>query len=335
MLDALSDIGGKSVDWWFIYKLPAGARAAGDSTAKMPSVTTGQEYLYYDSGDKTGLGLSSHRIEAPNSALSRTLAALFEAAEKPGSNVGWIAYNEEAPTHGVANALAGAGEAVSNGILGFDRQANCGLWLVHTVPNYPRVGQAALPKSERGREHSFFCVTLRSFAAANRIARHMLRCHKPQIYAARIPDAIPVSGEIYALAKGEQPDRELSAVAYSFRTRQGRKFYAVARSRNWRGDFWHDLVGPKLKADFNHGTARRRQTDGVPPASMDLSLVGADYVWSNGGEPVRWTVSELPQWICVGDIGRRRGSNRIAGGAVCFNDPRLWLALQTLQRPGL
>jgi len=81
MLSAKSDLSFTDVDWWFMYKLPKGCGTDNNTTL-------GNEYLYFQSGQKTPLSLSINNLgNGPQGALFNTLQQLFES-QNP--NVGWI-----------------------------------------------------------------------------------------------------------------------------------------------------------------------------------------------------------------------------------------------------
>ena len=147
MLSAKSDLSSTNVDWWFMYKLPKGCGPEG-------KVSLGNEYLYFQSGQKTALSLSSNKLgNGPQGALFNTLQQLFES-QSP--NVGWIHYNDEYPASMQnsdfppnvpakfysQNARASdRGKPVDHGhnghckgTLAFDLESDTAFWLSHSTP---------------------------------------------------------------------------------------------------------------------------------------------------------------------------------------------------------
>lgn len=343
VVDALSDGSGKPVDWWFIYKLPRGPRrrkaqeggSRGGSRSGprggSAAASGGLEYLYYEGGDKSGLHISANRLDAKKSALSRTVTAILGQRPEPGGDAGWILYNTEPPSRRASTGAERHADCHSKGVLWFDRRANQGLWLVHSVPKYPRPEQPSLPRKELERAQLFFCVTLKNYAAANRIARHMLLSQQPTVYARHLPASVPMNSEIYALANGGLGEAASHPSTYSFRSRGGKKFYTAAKASGWRGDFWRDLVAPKLKADIAVEGWRKGVRKRSDKPNLDLDLVGGRQRWGYESDPLQWALSTMPGWVCIGDMGRDRGRVKMSGGAVCFDEPRLWLGLRSIE----
>jgi deoxyribonuclease-2 len=94
MLSAIDD-NGKPIDWWFMYKFPAGLEPKGKPK------TQGNEYLYYDPNPQrppnvSPLYLSPHRLgTGPQGAFYHTLQQLY--ANPDLNSTGWIFYNDEYP----------------------------------------------------------------------------------------------------------------------------------------------------------------------------------------------------------------------------------------------
>src|ERR1700753_1560473 len=84
-VSALSDGRGSAVDWWFVYKLPRGVGPG--------KHTTGDEFLYCDSGWNPELHLSKNKLDENKNAIAQTLRQLFTR----DTNTGYILWNDEIP----------------------------------------------------------------------------------------------------------------------------------------------------------------------------------------------------------------------------------------------
>jgi deoxyribonuclease-2 len=107
---------GKPVDWFFIYKLPAGAQ---DPTGKSSERSTGTEYMYFDSRSAFPLALSKHTITDASSALQKTLAQVY----KKSADSGYIMYNDEQPV-GSMDGRYGH----TKGVLAYDTRTDTDGW---------------------------------------------------------------------------------------------------------------------------------------------------------------------------------------------------------------
>ncbi|HND55388.1 MAG TPA: deoxyribonuclease II family protein, partial [Pirellulaceae bacterium] len=83
---------GNPVDWWFIYKFSK------ESQTDSGVTVTGEEYAYFDSrmaADPKATLVKSPNLIDKESALSRTLNALFSAEGQANRKLGWYCYNDE------------------------------------------------------------------------------------------------------------------------------------------------------------------------------------------------------------------------------------------------
>jgi deoxyribonuclease-2 len=301
MLGALNDKDGSAVDWWFMYKLPDGAKPP---KGKKGPESTGFEYMYYDSESTGQLALSENQLAmpSPQGALFNTLSQLFADECGAGNpDLGWILYNDEIP--GAVSDDGSKGH--TKGVLAFNVKQGSAFWLLHSTPRFPIPWYATFPrlidikrmqqddgtykyivkelqKKEKGaiRENvygqTFLCITLQGIEMAEAIARKMMFLQEPQVYGCCVPESLPKDSFLSQLANdmdkvthGESESSDLT-----FMSRAGRRFRLIARNKYWAKDkavdqdpqdFWIDLVGPHLKANLNVETWRR----GVIPGFED------------------------------------------------------------------
>ncbi|NRA13808.1 MAG: deoxyribonuclease, partial [Crocinitomicaceae bacterium] len=123
MISPLSNQKGKSVDWWFAYKLPMDVGPDSDST--------GFEFLYCDSENDKELKLSPLTLKDEKSAIGITLKQVFSKK----SDIGYVMWNDEIPPS-KKNPTPKNSEAKghSKGILAFSKKSNSGFYLLHSTP---------------------------------------------------------------------------------------------------------------------------------------------------------------------------------------------------------
>jgi len=229
MLSAQSDLNEK-IDWWFIYKLPK-------SCGPKHNPTTGREYLYFQSDQKTPLSLSKNKLgNGPSGALYHTLDQLF-TSQNP--NVGWIHYNDEYPDsiqpadfpnniptkfhRQSKNESANQndhGKPVNHdfnghckGTLAFDLDTNSAFWLSHSTPRIPGLHLADeeasfYPEYADQYAQTFICISLADVSTAQQIAKVLTAQHQPQVFGCKLPDAVTADSklaDLWQLAQGSLP----------------------------------------------------------------------------------------------------------------------------------
>jgi deoxyribonuclease-2 len=333
----LSAIGDNSqpVDWWFIYKVPKDARPSGGA-GPASQKATGYEYAYFDD-QSTALSGSPNLLSTPGSALDATLQQLFAAATD--STFGFIFYNDEFPLE--LNLTNNDDKAHAKGVLAFDLETDSAFWLLHSVPRFSHPAAADFPSDELDYGQTMLCITLKDVATAEAIAQQMLMQQGPQTYGARLPASLPANSVWHNLAAG---NFSLSATPgdITFSSRGGATFRSIAKSRIWGKDMWSDLVGPSLGVDLDVESWRRgaipSDDDSTPgywvadDITIDLQPLGVPYAWQNAKDHAKWAMSleDNDDWVCIADINRQVSQAKRGGGAICFQDSRLWAGLSAI-----
>ncbi|MES9851161.1 MAG: deoxyribonuclease II family protein [Candidatus Thiodiazotropha sp. L084R] len=295
---------GEPVDWWFIYKTP---KHTGTNNNK------GFDFFYFDE-NSNALQLSPVGLDIDNQALSHTLKGLFNASE----NVGYIAYNDEHTDKQKNSSEKGH----CKGILAFDKSTDSAIFLLHSTPRFPANNESTLPIDEEIYGQTFICITLPDYQAANQIAQQMLSQQNPQILteSSRIPSSLNDNEPLSLLFHGSGLSESKQPSTLKFKSKGGKAFLLIAKSRKWGEDFWLDLVSPELNCDLIVETWRR---GAVTPMQDDhshtfdedtLSLKFSTespkvYEWPYTKDHAKWAValknsfSSLP-WVCIADINR-------------------------------
>ena len=322
---------GKNTDWWFIYKLPKGV-----GTKSNP----GDKYLYYDEDSKE-LALSDNKLDGKKGALYATLDQVFNSKSK---DQGYIIYNDEDPDEEGDQHSKGH----CKGILCFNKKEDSAMILLHSVPRFPDKGELLLPKDEFIYGQTFLCITLSDFSVAEDIAKQMLTQQNPEINKdeSSLPKSLDDDSPLAKLynQKGIKESKKPSTV--TFKSKGGKAFKLVAKSKAWNDDFWLDLIGPELDADMDVETWRRGQVnpskekgqdediqDVMEIDLTDLGLKG--YKWKYTKDHSKWGVStkesaKKGKWVCIADINRMISQRKRGGGGICFKEPQLWDSLSKI-----
>lgn len=316
------DENGNAVDWWFAYKVPQLAKDASSPAA------TGYEYVYYD--PKIGRVVKSpYLLTQGKGALDLTLKSIFG---KPDKTSGWILYNDEMPQEAKRTDVGSFGH--TKGVIAFDTASNTAFWLLHSWPKYAAPTAKAMPTPIYGQ--TYLCISL-DLATANQIAQQMVNHQEPQVFLPNVPASLDKKSGLYQLTQKLNPDAPGDSNVIECKSRGGLAFKVIAKNRKWNKDFWNDLVGPTLKADMDVETwirgkiAPTLDSDGIHKIFdvkyIDFSSLGVPWVWSETHDHAKWGLTRGDDWVCVGDINRMVSQEKRGGGAIAFQDNKLWTAL--------
>lgn len=316
------DENGKTVDWWFAYKVPKLAKSADSPTA------TGYEYIYYDA-NVGKVARSPYLLTQEKGALDLTLNSVFS---KPDATTGWILYNDEMPTD--AKRLDSSSFGHTKGVIAFDTASKTALWLLHSWPKFADPMAAGMPTPIYGQ--TYLCLSL-DLATASQIADQMANHQEPQVYVPRIPASLDKKDPLYLLSQPLDTNAKGDADVIDCKSRGGLAFKVIAKNRKWNKDFWNDLVGPTLKADMDVETWIRGKipptldSDGIHKTFdvkyIDLSPLGIPWTWPETHDHAKWGITVDSDWVCVGDINRMVSQEKRGGGTIAFQDQTLWAAL--------
>lgn len=303
------------------YKLPEDVPIDGSQE------TTGLEFLYFDPAGNKPLALVGRRIDAPESALVRTLAQINEKNRSTQRTLGWILYNDEKPDRTENSSSKGH----SKGALVFDQDTDSAFWLLHSWPCFPSLHHAPPPSVEYGQ--TFLCVTLKDFKTAEEIARQMYHQNEPQVYDFRT-DGLAENCWLYKLARNTKSNDQDPPADMHFQSRAGHDFRFLAKNRHWDEDFWIDWVEPRLDANLDIETWRRGKLPGTQDNDGDHTVQDTLYInleplhvkceWHYTKDHSKLSVSETGNWVCVADINRQTSQEKRGGGDIGFQHERLW-----------
>lgn len=350
-LSALNDGHGRSVDWWFVYKLPSGVGPR--------QHTTGDEYLYCDSDWGSDLQLSKMKLHVGRNALADTLEQLFE----DDHHTGYILWNDEIPpTKQDPHPDNNSSKGHTKGVLAFNARSNSGFYLLHSTPRFPAVGQIELPTYEREYGQTFLCVTL-NYATVLQIAEILRSHHEPQVYASR---NLPSDAEspLVKLAHGDHrhPNpKHPGFIDFAFRSRGRNDFRLFAKHKKWSEpahgaaegkDFWNHLVGPALRDNIDVETWRRGKVFSNIDADtkhvtmdvlgINLAAIGLkDYHWPFTKDHAKWASTEHrppgiflrhPGFVVIADINRDITQSKRSGGGLAFQHDGIWKAFKSVMK---
>jgi deoxyribonuclease-2 len=322
---------GQPVDWWFIYKTPEHTGTKNNQ---------GFDFFYYDPVS-AALQLSPVGLDQDNQALGYTLQTVFDAP----TTAGFIIYNDEHVDKQDNNSEKGH----CKGVLAFDKASDSALLLLHSTPRFPADLELTLPGEEKIYGQTFICITLPDYQTANRIAQQMLQQQNPQVLqeSSRIPASLQNDEPLFQLFHGTAINESKQPSTLRLKSKGGKEFLLIAKSRIWGEDFWLDLISPELKCDLVVETWRRGKVTPLQDTRSDTydedlltldfkSLSSSPYEWPYTKDHSKWAAAlknsnNSSPWVCVSDINRMVSQEKRGGGSLCFQEDKLWQALKAAE----
>ncbi len=323
----------QNIDWWFIYKTPKGT---GNKTNK------GFQYFYYEDGS-SALTLSKFTLDQDEGAIYNTFEEIFSA----DSNTGYIVYNDEQTDAEKNNGEKGH----CKGILAFNKSENSAMFLLHSTPRFPAKGEATLPTEEEDYGQTYLCITLPDYNTANLLADQMLAQQNPQVLIedSFLSSDITSDEALYQLFHQTNIAETVYPSIVSFNSAGGKAFKMIAKSKKWGQDLWLDLICADLDVDMNveswrRGTVNKSEQINIPEEVedvmvMDCTAIGQPtFNWSYTKDHSKWGAAEQKDidagkgaWVCIADINRMVSQEKRGGGGLCFEEPNLWKALNSME----
>lgn len=298
---------GQNVDWFNAFKVPT--LSDGISTH-----ADGTGYFYHD--PYTTLSeAEGHVNHTSMNPLYHTLKPLYEGR----SDVGYALFSDQPPNVDDPSSSY----AHLKGVILYDVEG--GVYLVHSVPNYPSVpaaGQYAYPTTGTKYGQAFQCMTLslsqlETFSQGLRVARPFTFDHYlPDFTSTMIPSLIQVVNDQYETA--------VTSVVKTITTIGGTVFKLLLKAREYGLDLYHELVAPTLGASTKSETWRLgsgtfdSDCSGSYESRNILGVQFGGVSWKTTKDHSKWAVAG--SWVCVGDINRQNGQLKRGGGTYCRQD---------------
>ncbi|XP_032884971.1 deoxyribonuclease-2-beta isoform X1 [Amblyraja radiata] len=315
---------GQQVDWFAVYKLPRHVehRAGG----------LGLTYIYLDPSMKDWQK-GKYLVNATESAVGRTLQQLYSTYTSKVNDSAYFIYNDAAPwmpydpDHGH-----------TKGVLMFDRVQ--GLWLMHSVPNFPPgVEQGySWPNSGRRNGQSFLCVTI-PYHQVTEIG-DQLSYTNPQVYNWTLPHLfLPELSHLQIVAKGGSLARTPWIRRAKLMSTGGVLFQSFAKYKLFGDDIYAAWVAQSLGTDLLVQSWRRGKH--VLPSNcslpkhvynVDMLELPGPALFDTRQDHSKWCVSPRPArgWFCIADLNRTPWQMWRSGGLLCTQSPSLYRAFRKL-----
>ncbi|CAI4221266.1 unnamed protein product [Auanema sp. JU1783] len=303
---------GSKVDWFIVYKLPAGEKNANQ----------GKAFLYVDSKNPQW-ALSKKDIEDDSVAVGATVKQIY----KREPTAFHLMYSDDGP-----NTKADSYRGHSKGVLLFD--SSTGFWLVHSAPNFPPTASYAYPASGVKFAQTFMCVSINTNDLGNigDQLRFIQATPFDQNLPAKFATRFPVLRNVVAKQSLPQSATVFTSVKH-MKTVDGVVIHSFAKHKKFQKDLWHDLVAPEMGTNLavqswlNGGAADLHSVCTSQYSVYDMKTVTVpDLTFNSSKDHSKWAVSDTERvpLVCVGDINRQKSQLSRGGGTLCIQSVPLW-----------
>lgn len=334
---------GKAVDWYLVYKFPQLVKRGGffESGDAYAYITSGIANKIASGQAQTGWRISEKAFTDPKSMVMRTLAEGLSSSP----SVHRLFYNNlPAEQSGQTPSLT---RAHAKGFMVFDEDENDSILVSHSVPQFPASAEIenALTDKERARGHTFLCVSFDLESSASQIVEYLGQL-KPQFTLQDLSPALyeKLAGIEQVSQARYKPQSERTKVCIN--SKVGKQFCLYAKSARPREDIYSKWLNYELQSDLNFLGYRSGFKGSMPNAcyedykvnnarrlkvKLSQKEVAETISWSSVQQEgkLAWTKGEDRKVVCVGDADRRSDQLSRAVGAICFEEPSVWSALES------
>jgi deoxyribonuclease-2 len=290
------DENNSTVDWFVVYKIPK-------LKHKVKLIAEGAGHILITSTNPTKWTFSEHSINDTNSIIGNTLSPFYSKSKM--DNVTYVLYNDQPP-----NQPSKGTKGHTKGVVLADVAS--GLWLVHSVPNFPPLGSKyTFPSTGFPKGQSFLCISL-SLENLDKVGTQ-LQYNEPQIYASNVSETI--QNRVQQLAKAVSGITVTKPPWYNkivITSKKGTEFTSFAKTRKFGKDLYEDWLAPTLQADlfvetWRNGAGKLPSNCSKPFKIYNVQnvlLTVANVSFLGTQDHSKWAVSTNSSWICIGDINR-------------------------------
>ena len=316
------DNNGKSVSWWFTYKLP-----------------NGYTFAYLDANSRRSSGvleLSPYQLndEQNPSALIRTLRALVSQNSSGTVSVEspFILYNDQPDNANPSSSYGHTKGVVAAGDDG-------GFWLLHSTPNFPSSDDSPnffFPEREITYGQTFLCISV-GVDDIDAIAGQLLYTH-PFVYLNEGMGTKEFLASHPIMAKVFNGDWIHTAGTNKLALNVGgRTFTSLVKNAEWNDDLYEGLVAPAFGSDMLVESWLRGKKEGtyckpsheyevVDVRTLTVRQAGGqgNISWSESQDHAKWGLAlDDSSVVCVCDINRMTTQRVRGGGCLCFESEPL------------
>uniref|UniRef100_A0A8R1XTE1 Uncharacterized protein n=1 Tax=Onchocerca volvulus TaxID=6282 RepID=A0A8R1XTE1_ONCVO len=172
-----------------------------------------------------------------------------------------------------------------------------GFWLIHSVTRFPSNAKYSYPKNGEVYGQSFLCVTMKTESIGT--FAEAMKYIDPAVYQMNLPknfsDRFLFLKELKILKKKNNPN---SSLIQTFSSIGSLKFYDFLKTKKYDGDIVINV--------------------------RELKIGGSKFGNNKNHSKCAVSQKETKPLVCIADINRQESQKKRAGGALCFENLKIW-----------
>lgn len=290
---------------------------------------------------KSRWNLSNKLASDRRSVIMRTLEIAYDKVKGKDLNV--IFYNDDPPEHndygkkGMSNSY----RAHAKGAVLIDEKTGNGVWLTHSVPQFPpHIDQElAFNESSARNGQTFMCITFDINESGGKIIDHLINM-RPIVYERKISNYLEMKFPQLSDLEHEfdMKNKRVSIVpklSQLITTKEGQILHLYSKSANFGQDLYDGWIDKDINSALFVETWRRGSGNPLNSSCPDNDYqvnnikdlkYNDDVGWSFSIDHSKWAISEDANvgFVCISDINRMESQFKRGGGAVCFKCSTCW-----------
>jgi hypothetical protein len=302
------DKNGQPTSWFANIKFPRSIRKAGDKYA----------YLHPKGGNAFQV-VQGINIDGPQEALSRTITLINSM---PKASKEQVLFNDEKPGEDAKSSGAHA-----KGVLAYDPKTKTGVYIMHSLPGYPKISDAGVidPKVDEDNDkfaQHVFCLSLNE--ASYQAVANNLAVENPNIYFG--------TGIYEKFPKRTVEESKVTKIQGG----AGEKIVMFTKAPRFAGLLFEDIIIPAIDAPLaveSWGRPYQKPSCFLKKNSVNINQLqfATKDTWSHGNDHSKWAVTSAKLKVaCFCDMNRMESQAKRGGSCFCIEDANVHQALSSL-----
>ena len=285
------------------------------------------KYAYFDASmTSTDFTLRNRFIDDDGEALHSTLNQINQ-----NNGLQVIAWNDEPAT---GESVSSENTAHSKGVIIYDANQGNGVYIVHSMPKYPSFDSNGninilIPTGERRYGQNVLCMNL----DANNLDKVAsgLNIIKTIIYYNSFKDqSLP---NLYAFSQKSTQKTMKQTIELTVDGQY--PFVGFFKNPGYSGYIFEDIMIPYLNSDlsveswgrpYQAATCNQHSCVNIKNIQIQDDNLGA---WTDEDDHSKWGIVDNGSYVCSGDMNRMTSQAKRGGAFFCFQDEKLWKALNS------
>nr|UOI85652.1 deoxyribonuclease 2-1 [Dugesia japonica] len=298
----------KPIDWFIAMKLPKS-----------------YNFIYITSGNNPAEWINStYDLKSDKNIIAVTLRQSYLHCNR---KCFYVYYNDDKPN---SNNTVKGGHL--KGVLNMDETT--GLWLTHSVPNFPIENEYFYNQPQSIYGQSFICVSIKNIYLKP-IVKQLLMM-QASVYSHFLPQLFTDDVELINLlpnliknVRSKQPDSNI----LKFKTINSLELIHFGKSPKYNEDLYSGLIAPSLNDSLFVETwtnGKGGKLDSLCQLKYKVNNVDqinfTNKVYQSKSDHSKWAISQSQKlsYVCIGDINRMKSQFKRGGGSLCISKSEAW-----------